>query len=65
MLRTQAVERDGPEPQGLPFRYDPKAAVVRSESVAWLRPFGPAGTWNTTARGAARPRAGSQVPFPT
>ncbi len=30
MLRTQAAERDGPEPHGLPFRYDPKTAVARS-----------------------------------
>lgn len=30
MLRTQAAERDGPEPHGLPFRYDPKVAVARS-----------------------------------
>lgn len=30
LLRTQASERDGPEPDGMPFRYDPKTALARS-----------------------------------
>ena len=30
LLRTQASERDGPEPDGMPFRYDPKTAVART-----------------------------------
>jgi hypothetical protein len=32
LLRIQASERDGPEPGGMPFRYDPKTALACAAS---------------------------------